>query len=167
MPVSKVSGFYFHAGSRERVLAQRHADPAKTPWTPMTKPLSECRVTLVSTAGIFMKGDESFDYERERREGTWGDPTHREIPRTAGQDDVEYSHLHIDTAFLKQDRNVAWPVDIFLDYEKEGKIGSLAETLYSIMGYIPNFNPLVKQTAPKIISKMKDEGVEAAFIIPV
>lgn len=46
---------------------------------------------------------------RERREPTWGDPTHREIPRTAGQDDVEYSHLHIDTSFLAQDRNVAWP----------------------------------------------------------
>lgn len=167
MAITKVDGFYFHSTSRERVLAQRHADPAKTPWAPMTKPLSACRVTLVSTAGIFMKGDESFDYERERREGTWGDPTHREIPRTARQDDVEYSHLHIDTSFLKKDRNVAWPVDIFKAYEKEGKIGGLSDTLYSIMGYIPNFNPLVKQTAPKMIAKMKAEGVEAAFIFPV
>jgi D-proline reductase (dithiol) PrdB len=167
MPITEVDSFYFHPTSRERVLAQRPADPAKTPWAPMTKPLAECKVTLVSTAGIFVKGDVSFDYERERREGIWGDPTHREIPRTAGQDDVEYSHLHIDTSFMKKDRNVAWPVDIFLDYEKEGKIGSLAETLYSIMGYIPNFNPLVKQTAPKMIAKMKEEGVEAAFLYPV
>ena len=169
MPVTKVDGFYFNFGEagKKRRLAQRHADPAKTPWAPMAKPLTECKVTLVSTAGIFMKGDESFDYERERREGIWGDPTHREIPRTAGQDDVEYSHLHIDTSFLQKDRNVAWPVDIFLDYEKEGKIGTLAETLYSIMGYIPNFNPLVKQTAPRMIAKMMDEGVEAAFLFPV
>ena len=169
MPVTKVDGFYFNSseGSKKRRLSQRHADPAKTPWAPMAKPLAECKVTLVSTAGIFMKGDESFDYERERREYIWGDPTHREIPREAGQNDVEYSHLHIDTSFLKKDRNVAWPVDIFLGYEKEGKIGALAETLYSIMGYIPNFNPLVKQTAPKMIAKMKDEGVEAAFLFPV
>jgi len=169
MVITKVDGFYFNSNEegRKRRLSQRHADPAKTPWTPMVKPLAECRVTLVSTAGIYMKGDESFDYERERREGIWGDPTHREIPRTAGQDDVEYSHLHIDTAFLKKDRNVAWPVDIFEAYEKEGKIGGLSDTLYSIMGYIPNFNPLVKQTAPKMIAKMKEEGVEAAFIYPV
>lgn len=167
MAITKVDSFYFHPTSRERVLAQRHADPAKTPWTPMTKPLASCKVTLISTAGIFVKGDVSFDYERERREGIWGDPTHREIPRTAGQGDVEYSHLHIDTGFLKKDRNVAWPVDIFLDYEKEGKIGRLADTLYSIMGYIPNFNPLVKQTAPKMIAKMKEEGVEAVFLYPV
>ena len=167
MPVEKVDGFHFHPDSRERVLAQRPADPAKTPWASLRKPLSAHKVSLVSTAGIFLKSDVSFDYERERREGTWGDPTHREIPKTAGQDDVFYSHLHVDTSFMAEDRNVAWPVDIFLDFEREGKIGALADTLYSIMGYIPNFNPLVKRTAPLMIEKMKAEGVEAVFLYPV
>ncbi len=167
MPITKVDGYHFHPTQKARILAQRQGDPSKTPWAPLKKPISECKVTLISTAGIFAKGDVSFDYERERREPTWGDPTHREIPRTAGQDDVEYSHLHIDMRYLAKDRNVAWPVDIFLDYEKEGVIGSLADTLYSIMGYIPNFNPLIKQTAPLMAEKMKAEGVDAAFIIPV
>ena len=63
MPIEKVDGFYFHPDSRDRVLAQRYADRAKTPWTPMEKPLEQCKVTLVSTAGIFMKDDVSFDYE--------------------------------------------------------------------------------------------------------
>ena len=58
-------------------------------------------------------------------------------------------------------------MDIFLDFEREGKIGALADTLYSIMGYIPNFNPLVKRTAPLMIEKMKAEGVEAVFLYPV
>ena len=156
MPIEKVDGFYFHPDSRERVLAQRQSDPARTPWTPMRKPLAECRVTLVSTAGIFLKNDLSFDYERERREGTWGDPTHREIPRTAGQDDVAYSHLHVDTSFMAEDRNVAWPVDIFLDFEREGRIGALADTLYSIMGYLPPFHPLVTRPAPRMIGMMQD-----------
>lgn len=167
MPIEKVDGFHFHPDSRERVLAQRPADPAKTPWAPLREPLSARKVSLVSTAGIFLKSDVSFDYERERREGVWGDPTHREIPKTAGQDDVFYSHLHMDTSFMAEDRNVAWPVDVFLDFEREGKIGALADTLYSIMGYIPNFNPLVKRTAPLMIEKMKAEGVEAVFLYPV
>ncbi len=166
MPSAKVDGHCFH-DQRERVENQRANDPAETPWTPLPKPLSECNVTLVSTAGIFLKGDESFDYDRERAEPSWGDPSHREIPRTAGQDDVEYSHLHIDTSFLAKDRNVAWPVDIFEDYEREGVIGHLADTLYSIMGYIPNYNPLIKRTAPLMIEKMKSEDVDAAFIVPV
>ena len=121
MPIERVDGFYFHPTSRERVLAQRHADPSRTPWTPLGKPLAQCKVSLISTAGIFMKGDVSFDYDRERREGTWGDPTHREIPRTAGQDDVAYSHLHVDTSFLAEDRNVSWPVDIFTGFRERGE----------------------------------------------
>ena len=68
---------------------------------------------------------------------------------------------------MYQDRNVSWPVDIFEDYEREGKIGRLSDTLYSIMGYIPNFNPLLKKTAPQMIAKMKEEGVEVAFLFPV
>ena len=54
MVITKVDGFYFNANEegRKRRLSQRHADPAKTPWTPMTKPLAECRVTLVSTARL-------------------------------------------------------------------------------------------------------------------
>jgi hypothetical protein len=78
-----------------------------------------------------------------------------------------YSHLHIDTSFLTRDRNVAWPVDIFNDYEKEGKIGALANTLYSIMGYIPNFSPLIKRTAPLMVESMKAQCVDVAFIVPV
>ncbi len=167
MPITRVDGFHFHPAMREYILPLRQADPEKTPWTPLGKPVPECRVTLVSSAGIHLKGDVPFDLERERREPTWGDPTHREIPRTAGQDDVEYSHMHVDTSYLQKDRNVAWPVDVFEDYEREGKIGRLADTLYSIYGYIPNLNPLVKKTAPKMIAKMKEEGVDAAFLFPV
>ena len=167
MPITRVDSYAFYPGAKDRIAQMRPADPAKTPWTALGKPLAECNVTLVSTAGIYMKGDVPFDYEREWREPQWGDPTHREIPRTAGQDDCEYTHLHINTEYLKADRNTAFPVDIFLDYEREGKIGRLADTLYSIMGYVPNFNPLLKQTAPKMAAKMKAEGVDAAFLFPV
>jgi D-proline reductase (dithiol) PrdB len=167
MPITKVDSFHFIPASKERTRAMRQADPAKTPWTQLEKPLSECKVTLVSTAGIHLKTDKTFDYERERREPTWGDPTHREIPKTAAQDNCLYTHLHIDTSFLAKDRNVAFPVDIFLDYERTGRIGSLADTLYSTMGYTPNFHPLVKQTAPLMAEKMRSEGVHAVFLFPV
>ncbi|MBW2209351.1 MAG: hypothetical protein JRG79_20890 [Deltaproteobacteria bacterium] len=174
MPVKKVDSFCFHPDSKDRTRAMRQADPSKTPWTPLEKPLSQCKITMVSTAGIHLKSDRTFDYERERREPTWGDPTHREIPSSAEQDDCLYTHLHIDTSFLEKDRNVAFPVDIFRDYAREGVIGSLAETLYSIMetlysimGYTPNFHPLVKKTAPLMAEKMRSEGVDAVFLFPV
>lgn len=167
MTTRKVDSFYFHSGMRDYVLPLRHADPARTPWNPLSKPLEECSVTLISSAGIHLKGDIPFDLDRERREPTWGDPSYREIPSSAGQDDVEYTHMHIATDYLEKDRNVAWPVDRFLEFEREGKIGRMTSTLYSIYGYVPNFHLLLKQTAPKIVSRLKEEGVDAAFLFPV
>ena len=49
--MTRVDGFYFHPGMKDYVLPLRQADPAKTPWTPLRKPLSECAVTLVSAQG--------------------------------------------------------------------------------------------------------------------
>ena len=167
MSIDYVDSFYFNPLMKAYVLPLRHADPAQTPWTSLHKPLADCTVTLVSSAGIHLKGDQPFDLQRERRQPTWGDPTHREMPKTAGQDDVEYTHLHVQTSYLRQDRNVAWPVDIFLAYEREGIIGRLADTLYSIYGYMPNFNPLVKRTAPEIIARMQAQGVDVAMLFPV
>src|SRR3989338_7257348 len=127
MPITKVDSYAFYPGARDRIAQMRPADPAKTPWTALGKPLSKCNVTLVSTAGIYVKGDVPFDYEREWRGAPrggagprGGGPTHREVPRAAGQDDCEYTHLHINTEYLRADRNTAFPVDIFLDYEREG-----------------------------------------------
>jgi len=167
MTVREVDSYCFNPRMRDYVRALRRADPAATPWAALEKPLSECTVSLISSAGIHVKGDRPFDLDRERREPTWGDPTHREIPRTAGPDDVEYTHLHIDTGYLYRDRNVAWPVDLFEAYEREGVVGRLADTLYSVYGYIPNHGPLVRRTAPAIVAKLADEGVDAVFLFPV
>jgi hypothetical protein len=55
----------------------------KIPWTSLDKSISETTFTLMNTAGISMKSDPPFDMEREKAEPAWGDPSYREIPRTA------------------------------------------------------------------------------------
>lgn len=55
---------------------------------------------------------------------------------------------------MAEDRNVAWPVDVFREFEGKGLIGRLAETLYSIYGYLPNPCSLLTETAPRIIAGM-------------
>ena len=37
--------------------------PRPIPWTPLQKPLQECRVALLSSAGIALKSDRPFDQE--------------------------------------------------------------------------------------------------------
>lgn len=138
------------------------------PWTPVAKPLSECKVALLSTAGISMQGDEPFDMEGERKRPTWGDPTFRKLPSDATGETVEVNHLHIDTSFIEQDINVALPLDHLRSMVEAGKVGAIADTHYSTMGYQgADTRVLENETAPKIAESMKAEHVDLALLTPV
>jgi D-proline reductase (dithiol) PrdB len=137
------------------------------PWTPLEKPLSQTTFSLMTSAGINHKGDPPFDMEREKREPTWGDPSYREIPRDATEDDIEVNHLHVNTEYIKRDMNVALPLARFREFEAEGIIGRLAPTCYSYYGFQLNPKVLLEETMPKVARRMKEEGVEAVLLTPV
>src|SRR5574337_658193 len=56
-----------------------------SPWTPMVKPVRECRIALISSGGIYHKSLEPFNPVKN-------DLTFREIPRTADLADLKISH---------------------------------------------------------------------------
>jgi len=143
----------------------------EAPWTRLAKPIEQCRFALLTTAGLYLKGqDPPFDLEREKREPFWGDPTYRIIPRDVGQEDVGAAHLHINTEDLLQDMNTALPIQRFLELEEAGEIGSLAPSHYSFMGFqgFPaNTAPWRDQYGPEVARRMKEEGVDAALLTPI
>ena len=68
------------------------------PWTPLTRPLPDCKFGLVTSGGLYHKGVEPpFDVAREKKEPTWGDPTYRTLPAEIRQAEVGASHLHLNT----------------------------------------------------------------------
>jgi D-proline reductase (dithiol) PrdB len=164
-----VDGFRF-AGPAARILQQvipKEPQYDWIPWTPLTKPLSACRFSLLTTAGVSLRTDTPFDMERERQDPTWGDPSFRRIPSSATANDVDINHLHIVTTHAEQDLNVVLPLQRFQELKQSGEIGSLAPTCYSIMGFNTDPTELVCDTAPKIAEAMLDEGVEAVLLVPV
>jgi D-proline reductase (dithiol) PrdB len=136
------------------------------PWTPLKKPLAQTTFSLVTSAGISLKSQPPFDMERERREPTWGDPTLREIPRDAGQEDIAVNHLHINTSYIERDLNVILPLARFRELESDRQIGRLAPTSYSYYGYQPDPRVLLDSTMPAMIARMRSQGVEAVFLTP-
>jgi len=138
----------------------------RIPWAPLRRPIQETTFSLITAAGISMKTDPPFDMEREKLEPTWGDPTYREIPRDATEEDITASHLHIKTDYIKEDINVMLPLMRFREFEKEGIIGSLAPTCYSYYGFQQDPTILLEQTMPKVARKMKKEDVEAILLTP-
>jgi D-proline reductase (dithiol) PrdB len=147
-------------------LALEKAEPI--PWTPLAKPIEECRFSLVTSAGIYLKDKQpSFDLEKERQNPLWGDPTYRMIPREVKQEEIGVAHLHINTADLEADMNIALPVQRFLELEAGGEIGSLAPTCYSFMGYQPKSGEWENRYGPEVAARMKEEGVDAVLLTPV
>ena len=138
------------------------------PWTPVGKPLSECKVALLSTAGLSMRDDEPFDMEYERQNPTRGDSSWRRIRSDATADSIVANHLHIDTGFIERDLNVALPLDRLREAVAEGAVGAVADTHYSIMGFQGNdSSDLVEKSAPEIAASMRNEGVDLALLAPV
>jgi len=152
-----------------RTLSLKKAEPL--PWTPLTKPIEECCFSLVTTAGLYLKGKQPpLDLDRERQNPFWGDPTYRTIPRDVKQEEIGVAHLHINNADLEADVNIALPVHRFLELEAAGEIGSLAPTHYSFMGYQafpPNTDEWEDHYGPEMAARMKEEGVDAALLTPV
>jgi D-proline reductase (dithiol) PrdB len=162
----KFTGRFLQSVLQARIPKEPKHPPI--PWTPITRPLSESKVALLSTAGISMKGDTPFDMEGERKRPTWGDPTFRKLAADATGESVEVNHLHIDTTFTKEDINVALPLDRLRELAAEGFVGSVAETHYSTMGYQgADTSVLENETAPQIAASMRAEHVDVALLAPV
>ena len=159
---------YLDFGSRKLVRSWiRLEEPQEIPWAPLRKPLAESTVALVSTAGLALAGDIPFDQEGERRDPWWGDPSHRIIPKTATAPDVEIHHLHIDPAFAKRDINCLLPLQRLIELEEANEIGEVAESHYSLMGYLLQPQEMLEQSIPAIIQQMMDEQVDVVILIPI
>jgi D-proline reductase (dithiol) PrdB len=141
-------------------------EPGVIPFTPLGKPLRECTVALVSTAGVARNDDRPFDQEGERRDPWWGDPSFRAIPLGTTEKDVRLYHLHIDPRFGEADLDVVLPMRRLTELAGEDVVGRPAPTHYSMMGYILEPKVLVEKTAPAIAERMRAERVDAAALVP-
>ena len=141
---------------------------APIPWAPFTKPLSQARVALLTTAGLSMKGDTPFDMEFERQNPTRGDSSFRMLRADATEADIEANHLHIDTGYIERDINVALPLPLLHQLAEEGVVGSVAPTHYSIMGFQgSDSSQLENESAPAIAKQMISEEVDLVLLAPV
>ena len=136
------------------------------PWTPLKRPLNQTVFALLTSAGISLKSDPPFDMEREKREPIWGDRSYRTLPKDITEKDIEVSHLHINTRYIKEDINVILPLARMTELENEGLIGRLAATAYSFYGFQWESMEFLQEAIEPISRKMKQEEVEAVLLTP-
>jgi D-proline reductase (dithiol) PrdB len=140
----------------------RRIDPV--PWAPLGEPLARCSVALVSTAGFVPPGQPPF--ERGKR---GGDASFRVIPAEADvgtlvemQRSEAFDHIGI-----RQDPNLAFPLDRLRELAARARIGSVGRRHLSFMGSITAPGPLIRDTAPEAAGLLVEDGVRAALLVPV
>jgi D-proline reductase (dithiol) PrdB len=133
------------------------------PWTPMVKPLAECRLALFSTAGLYIPGEQAaFDLADEE-----GDPSFRELPRGVDPARLAIAHDHYDHASARLDPDSVFPLRRLVELERHGVIGELTPILYSTSGYVPALHRVVEETAPAIVASLKAQAADAVLHVPV
>jgi len=134
-----------------------HRDTA--PWTPLSKPLSQCRLGMVASGGIYVTGQEAFHYK--------DDTSIREIPADADTKDLRATHFAYDLTDARTDPNVVFPIDTLRRLVREGFLGGLASRFHSFMGGIYSSRRVAEELAPRLTGRFREDGVDAVLLVPV
>jgi len=143
---------------RAHLLAKPCKPLGPTPWT-RPPPLPECRVAIVTTAGLHRRSDDPFRVV---------DLSYRVIPGEirAGDLTMTHSSVHFDRSGFEEDVNVVFPIDRLGELQAIGAIGSVADRHYSLMGagWAPE---QVEATVNELATLLGEDRVDAVCLAPV
>jgi D-proline reductase (dithiol) PrdB len=163
-----VDSYRFVGGLTRRLVRSwiKLESPRQIHWSPLTKPLSDCTVALISSGGIALRTDRPFDQEGERRNPWWGDPSFRIIPHTARTEDIRVCHQHIDPSLAEEDLNCLLPIERLAKLTELGDVGRAAPSHYSFMGYLLDPQEMLETSISAIVDHLRADCVDLAVLIP-
>lgn len=125
-------------------------------WSPLEKPLSECKVGLTSACGVHMKVQEPF--------GKAGDFTWREIPKTVKPEELMVTHGGYDNSDVNRDINAMFPYQRLIELEQAGFIREFADINVGFMGGGGVQETFKTKTGPAIAKILKDQNVDIVLL---
>jgi hypothetical protein len=132
------------------------------PWTPVSTPLAESRIGVV-TGGLYRAGvDAPFDGEAP--EGDW---SFRAIPSDVPIQTLSIAHAHFAHEVAEADMNTIFPLDRLRDLQAQGLIAGVTDVHFSIMGYCTRAADLAEHAAPAIAGALHAAGADVALVVPV
>ena len=137
------------------------AHDAFSPCNPLPVPLAEARIAFVTTAGAHLPRQVPFDTGASA-----GDPSWRAFPVETPLSDLALAHGGYDTRRASSDKNVVLPLDHLRALAAEGRIGGLAPTVHSFMGYVADVDPLVRESGPEVAGRLVAEGTDLVLLAP-
>jgi D-proline reductase (dithiol) PrdB len=125
----------------------------------LSKPLTSCRVGLVSSGGSYVVGQEAFHFR--------DDISFRAIPTDTASSQVHVTHFAYNTDDARRDPNCVLPLRSLRTLVEEGVIGSLAPNVFSFVGGIYSSRRCRDVLAPRIVEELVAQECDAVLLVPV
>ncbi len=133
----------------------------EAPLTAPAKPLSECRVSMLTSGGVshcsmpewnaYAKNDFRLD----------------EVDPAATATDFAVNDSYYDTTDASVDVNCVFPIDRLRELAADGVIGSVAERLWSgFIGRIYSRSKVVNESAPALAEELHADDVDLFLLVP-
>jgi D-proline reductase (dithiol) PrdB len=134
------------------------------PFHPLGKPLSECRIALVTTAAPYQpdKGDQGpgapYNAAAKFYSVYSGD--------AANDHDLRISHVAIDRAHtIGDDPGSYFPLPALRDAARAGRIGSVAARFHGLPTN-RSHRTTIETDCPELVARCLDDGVDGALLVP-
>ncbi|MDN7240767.1 glycine/sarcosine/betaine reductase selenoprotein B family protein [Planococcus sp. N028] len=152
---------YNFSGAYEKFTMSHMNEYEGVPETVLTKPLKECTVALVSTAGVHLKSDLPFDVDNPA-----GDHTFRLIPGDADEKELTVTHIYYDTKFAKTDPSIVFPLQQLRDMAETGDIGAVASANIGLNGGILDTQLVEQESIPQVVKLIRNENIDIVLLVP-
>lgn len=131
------------------------------PLTRIQKPLSACRVSLLTSGGVSHCSMPGFDPDARN--------DHRldTVSQDADSCDFEINDSYYNHSDADADLNCIFPIDRLRELADKGEIGSVAPRFWSgFMGRIYNRSKVIEESAPAFVEKLKGDAVDILVAAP-
>ncbi|MFN2426196.1 MAG: glycine/sarcosine/betaine reductase selenoprotein B family protein [Candidatus Binatia bacterium] len=128
------------------------------PWTPLVKPLSECRVALASSGGVYVDGQPPFHFR--------DDSSMRIVPADIDPACLRVAHFGYPTDDAEKDPNCVFPLERLREMEADGTIGELSPRAITFMGGIYSQRRVLEDLVPAVLDIVRQDNVDLFYIVP-
>jgi D-proline reductase (dithiol) PrdB len=145
------------------------------PFQPLKKPLSRSRLVLLTSSGHFVEGDDpqplgvknmtQEEAVQRVKEFLKEEPKLSAIPIDTPRERLRVRHGGYDIRGALRDPNVVFPLERLREMKKEGRVEELAPQAYSFVGACAQLR-LLKEAGPQWVAMLKQQSVDAAFLVP-
>jgi hypothetical protein len=132
--------------------------PARPRWCPVTKPVSQARVALLTSAALRLNDQLPFTAKE--------DLSYRLVPANPNSGTITIDHHSKIGAIPRQDPEIIFPRSALAALAEKRIVGSVSPVHVSFLGGMRCHQKIETELAPAIARELVKAGVDLALLVP-